>query len=90
VRAALYQVMANIPGVHAEPGVADPSGRAGTALWFGSLSRWGSIEIVDPQTGEFLAAETLATAPHGVYAPGTLLQYDLLQPPGWTNRVPRG
>lgn len=88
VRAADYQILAGVPGVHMKPGVTDPSGRAGTALWLGSRSRPGSIIIVDPATGLLLADEWLATAAHGVYAPGTLLQYNLWQAPVWTAHLP--
>jgi hypothetical protein len=88
VRAAAYQVLASVPGVHMKPGVTDPSGRSGTALWIGPRSGPGQIVIVDPATGMLLADEWLATGPHGVYAPGTLTQYNLWQSPGWTDRLP--
>ena len=88
VRAAAYQVLASVPGVHMKPGVTDPSGRPGTALWIGPRSGPGQIVIVDPATGMLLADEWLATGPHGVYAPGTLTQYALWQSPGWTDRLP--
>jgi hypothetical protein len=88
VRAADYQVLAGVPDVHMKPGVTDPSGRTGTALWLGPRSGPGQIAIVDPTTGMLLADEWLATGPHAVYAPGTLLQYNLWQSPGWTDRLP--
>jgi hypothetical protein len=88
VRAAAYQVLASVPGVRMKPGVTDPSGRSGTALWIGPRSGPGQIVIVDPATGMLLADEWLATGPHGVYAPGTLTQYNLWQSPGWTDRLP--
>jgi hypothetical protein len=68
-------------------GVTDPSGRTGTALWMGPASGPSFVTIVDPATGMLLADEFLATTPHGVYAPGTLLQYNLWQP-GWRNTLP--
>jgi len=88
VRAAAYQVLASVPGVRMKPGVTDPSGRPGTAVWIGPRSGPGQITIVDPATGILLADEWLATGPHGVYAPGTLTQYSLWQSPGWSNRLP--
>ena len=88
VRAAAYQVLASVPGVRMKPGVTDPSGRSGTALWIGPRSGPGQITIVDPATGILLADEWLATGPHGVYAPGTLTQYNLWQSPGWRDRLP--
>lgn len=33
VRAAAYQVLASIPGIQVKPGVKDPDGRTGTAVW---------------------------------------------------------
>jgi hypothetical protein len=88
VRAADYQVLASVPGVHMKAGVTDPSGRTGTALWLGPAANPGQVAIVDPKTGLLLADEFFATTPHGVYAPGTLLQYVLWQTPGWTSRLP--
>jgi hypothetical protein len=88
VRAADYQVLASVPGVHMKSRVTDPSGRTGTALWLGRSSRPGQILIVDPATGLLLADEWLATTSHGVYAPGTLLAYDLWQTPVWTAHRP--
>ena len=38
--------------------------------------------------GLLLADEFFATAPHGVYAPGTLQQYVLWQTPGWAGHLP--
>ena len=88
VRAAAYQVMASVPGVHMQPGVTDPSGRNGTALWIGTDTRPRFIAIVDPATGMLLADEFIATQPHGVYAPGTLTQYNLWISQGWASQLP--
>lgn len=86
LRAAAYQVLAGLPGIQMKPGVRDPAGRPGTALWLGSPDQ---IMIVDPATGMLLADEWIATGPHGVYAPGTVTQYALWQKVGWSNRIPR-
>lgn len=88
VRAAAYQVLAGVPGVYMKPAVTGPAGRTGTALWIGPRSSPGQIVIVAPTTGTLLADEWLATGPHGVYAKGTLTQYNLWQSPGWTDRLP--
>jgi hypothetical protein len=74
------------PGVAGLP--ADPSGRPGIAVWLGPYSNPGFIEIIDPATGMVLADEFLATAPHGVYARGTLLQY-VLWSSGWARQLPQ-
>jgi hypothetical protein len=87
LRAAVYQVMAGIPGIQMKPGVRDPSGRPGTAVWLGNHP--DGAEIVDPATGMLLADEFIASQPHGVYAPGTVTQYFLWQHLGWANRIPR-
>jgi hypothetical protein len=86
VRAAAYQVLSSVPGVHMKADVTDPSGRSGTALWFGPSSDPANVVIVDP-AGMLLADEWLATKPQGVYAPGTLTQYTLWQT-GWSNQIP--
>ncbi len=88
VRAADYQVLASVPGVHMKPGVTDPSGRPGTALWLGPATDPSEVSIVDPRTGLLLADEFFATTPHGVYAPGTLRAYVLWQTPGWAGHLP--
>lgn len=88
VRAAAYQVMAGVPGVHMRPGATDPSGRTGTAMWLGASPAAG-YSIIDPRTGVLLATLSLATGPHGVYAPGTLLEYSLWGAPHWASRPPR-
>jgi hypothetical protein len=88
VRAAAYQVLASIPGVHMKSGVTDAAGRGGTALWMGPSSDPGEITIVDPATGMLLADEWLTTQPQGVYAPNTLTQYTLWRTPGWSDQFP--
>ena len=100
----LYGIAANLAGSHrrqearyfralartdAQPGwqaEGGPGPRRGPV----ARSRPDWIVIVDLATGMLPAGEWLATAPHGVYAPGTLLRYDLWQTLGWTSRVPHG
>jgi hypothetical protein len=86
LRAAVYQVMAGIPGIQMKPGVKDPSGRPGTAVWLGRHP--DMAEIIDPATGMLLADEFIASQPHWVYAPGTVTQY-VVWHLGWANRIPR-
>jgi hypothetical protein len=86
VRAAAYQVLATVPGVHMKTGVTDPDGRVGTALWIDSDP--GDVIVVDPVSGLLLADEWLAAQPHGVYAAGTLTQYTVWEFPGWSNKLP--
>jgi hypothetical protein len=92
VRAAAYQVLATVPGVHMKTGVTDPDGRRGTALWVGSDYSPGPdpdhVIVVDPVSGLLLADEWLAAQPDGVYAVGTLTQYAVWEYPGWSNKLP--
>jgi len=85
VRAAAFQVLAGIKGVQMKPGVKDPQGRAGTAVWLG---RPGLVIIVDPATGTLLADEWLAGQHGWVYAPGTVSQYTVWLRVGWANHLP--
>ena len=87
VRAAVYQVLASVPGVRIKAGVTDLDGRSATAL--GLASHPGNVIIVDPATGMMLGFEFLATQADGVYAPGTQTQYTLSEGTGWTNQLPR-
>jgi hypothetical protein len=86
VRAATYQVLATILGVHMKTGVTDPADRPGIALWMGSDPSY--VIVVDPVNGLRLADEWLATKPDGVYAAGTMTQYQTWQYPGWSNELP--
>lgn len=84
VRAADFQVLASIPDVRMQPGVKDPLGRTGTALW---LDSGQPMIIVDPATGMLLADEFLVPQPGWVYAPGTIQQY-VAWTSTWANSLP--
>jgi hypothetical protein len=68
-----------------QPGVKDPDGRTGTALWLGSNP--SELIIVDPATGILLADEWLTPQRGSVYVPGTVEQY-VLWTSMWTNQLP--
>jgi hypothetical protein len=85
VRAADFQVLASVKGVRMQPGVKDPDGRTGTALWLGSSP--SELIIVDPATGILLADEWLTAKRGPVYVPGTVQQY-VLWTSMWANHLP--
>lgn len=94
VRAAAFRVLASVPGVRMRPGVTDPEGQTGTAVWqdswIGAYIRYETtFDIVDPQTGNMLGDETVAQTPVVGAAPGTVLYYDAFTSARWTNRLPR-
>jgi hypothetical protein len=76
VRAAAYQVLAGFPGVKMKPGVKDPKGRTGTALWlWAGKNPINGVYIVDPATGYLLAQEEVTTRAFERFPPGTFLTY---------------
>jgi hypothetical protein len=89
VRATAFRVFAEIPGARTKPGMRDPRGRLGTAVWWGRLDgqQTGFI-IIDPATTMLLAEEGFAGKPAWVYKPGTLTQYHLWLGAGWTSHLP--
>jgi hypothetical protein len=88
VRAAAYRVFAGIPGMQMKPGVKDPDGRTGAALWLGG-SKDGDlgIFIVDPATGYLLAEAGVATRNIGGLPAGAFLGYTVYTY-RWTNTLP--
>jgi hypothetical protein len=93
VRAAAFRVLAGVPGVHMEPGVTDPEGQTGTAIWQNSWIGFGlsyetTYDIVDPQTGTIIAGDTVAQTPVDGAAPGTVLFYSATTGAYWTNHLP--
>lgn len=94
VRAAAFRVLAGLPGVRMRPGVTDPEGQTGTAVWqdswIGAYLRYETtFVIIDPQTGNVLGSETVAQTPVAGAAPGTVLFYSATTSARWTNQLPR-
>ena len=94
VRAAAFRVLASVPGVRMRPGMTDPEGQTGTAVWqdswIGAYLRYETtFVIIDPQTGNVLGGETVAQTPVVGAAPGTTLFYSAVTSARWTNRLPR-
>jgi hypothetical protein len=93
VRAAAFRVLASVPGVRMRPGVTDPEGQTGTAIWQDSwigayLHYETTFVIIDPQTGNMLGDETIAQTPVMGATPGTMLYYDAITSARWTNQLP--
>ena len=93
VRAAAFRVLASVPGVRMRPGMTDPEGQTGTAVWqdswIGAYLRYETtFVIIDPQTGNVLGSETVAQTPVVGAAPGTTLFYSAVTSARWTNRLP--
>jgi hypothetical protein len=93
VRAAAFRVLAGVPGVRMRPGVTDPEGQTGTAIWqdswIGAYLRYETtFDIIDPQTGNMLGDETVAQTPVAGAAPGTVLFYDATTSVRWTSQLP--
>lgn len=93
VRAAAFRVLASVPGVRMRPGVTDPEGQTGTAVWqdswIGAYLRYEtSFVIIDPQTGNVLGSETVAQTPVAGAAPGTVLFYSSTTSARWTSQLP--
>jgi hypothetical protein len=88
VRAAAFRLLAQVPGGHETPGVRDPQGRPGIAVWWDQPGQpVGGFTIIDPATAMPLAAEGFAGTPAWVYKPGTMTNYDVYNA-GWVNRLP--
>ncbi|MFF9036514.1 CU044_5270 family protein [Streptomyces sp. NPDC014892] len=73
LRSALFQVVAELPGVELEPGVKDSRGRSGTAITIPTKVLWHSVDggeptvvwhtarsIIDPSTGWILESSGTA------------------------------
>lgn len=93
VRAAAFKVLAGLPGMRMRPGVTDPEGQTGTAVWQDSWIGFGlpyetTYDIIDPATGNVLAGDTVAQTPVAGAAPGTVLDYSATTNAYWTNQPP--
>ena len=47
-----------------------------------------TYDIIDPQTGNILAVDTIAQTPVAGAPPGTMLDYSAITSAYWTNRLP--
>jgi hypothetical protein len=89
VRSAAFRLLAQVPGAQETPGVRDPQGRTGTAIWWGPPGQSADgFMIIDPATTMLLASEGFAGTPAWVYKPGTMTSYDVWVSAGWENSLP--
>lgn len=89
VRAALYKVMAGIKDVQMKPGVTDPEGQTGTAVWLGKPGQLpGDYTLIDPATGRLMADMEISTKPVYGAPAGTILAYSAWTRSWWTNHLP--
>jgi hypothetical protein len=93
VRAAAFRVLAGVPGMRMKPGVTDPEGQTGTAVWQDFWIGFGlpyetTYDIIDPQTGNILAGDTIAQTPVAGAPPGTVLFYSATTSARWTSQLP--
>ncbi|MQY04921.1 CU044_5270 family protein [Actinomadura macrotermitis] len=87
LRAAVYRMLAALPGVAGRGRVTDALGRTGQAI---AMSR-NAVEtriVVDPATGRLLSTEEVALYPGIERRKGQLLRYELIQEARWTARRP--
>jgi hypothetical protein len=88
VRAAAFQVLAGVPGIVMKPGVRDPEGRVGTAVWLNGNGQAAEWSIVNPATGSLLDYEEVALRPVAGAPAGTVLDYTAFVSARWTNTPP--
>ncbi|WP_433475848.1 CU044_5270 family protein [Spirillospora sp. CA-142024] len=94
VRAAMYRLLADSPGIRSLGPVTDPLGRRGDGV--ARQVRTGDTVVderlvIDPATGRLLAQESVMVKPgkaSGGIKPGTVFSYSALVSYGWTDKVP--
>jgi hypothetical protein len=85
LRAAAYRVLASLPGIRMKPGVQDPAGQSGTAVWLPQAGPTSAMVIVDPATSTRLCVQEV-TKRSVAHAPaGTIIDYTLFTRSGWTS-----
>ncbi|WP_433465910.1 CU044_5270 family protein [Spirillospora sp. CA-128828] len=94
VRAAMYRLLADSPGIRTLGSVTDPLGRRGDGV--ARQVRAGDTVVderlvIDPVTGRLLAQESVLVKPGKAWGgakPGTVVSYSALVSYGWTDKVP--
>jgi hypothetical protein len=88
VRAAAFQVLADVPGIVMKPGVRDPEGRIGTAVWLIGNGQEAEWSVVDPATGSLLDYEQVTLRPVAGAPAYSVLDYTAFVSAHWTNTPP--
>ncbi|MFG1960588.1 CU044_5270 family protein [Nonomuraea sp. NPDC049028] len=91
-RAALYRMLAGLPGVQVTDKVSDVEGRAGVALLFEHPDGYQQQIIIDRGSGDLLAAQTVLLRPNGEDGrpDGRPLESWVIKKQGWTDETPKG
>lgn len=74
VRAALYQALAELPGLDVTDRSANLDGRVGIALGMDDGTMREEI-IIDPETGQFIGERTVTTKGNGAIKSGTVISH---------------
>lgn len=88
VRAAAFRVLATVPGIRVKPGVTDPEGQTGTAVWLGNGDAGGGYTLYDPATGAVLASLAVAQRQIDGTPSGAVISY-ITYRSWWTNHLPK-
>ncbi|MGW3362747.1 CU044_5270 family protein [Streptosporangium canum] len=91
-RAAVYRMLAGLPGVRVVDGIRDVEGRVGVAILRGGANGEGEEQIViDRETGDLLATQDVLpvpTADQGNIPPGIVYMAMVIKKLGWTDDEP--
>ncbi|TDD75111.1 hypothetical protein E1293_28625 [Actinomadura darangshiensis] len=94
VRAAMYRLLADSPGIRPLGPVTDPLGRHGDGVARRVHADDAVVDerlVIDPATGRLLAQESVLVQPGKASRgtkPGTVVAYTALVSHGWTDKVP--
>ncbi|WP_141579387.1 CU044_5270 family protein [Actinomadura sp. WMMA1423] len=94
VRAAMYRLLADSPGIRTLGSVTDPLGRRGDGVARQVRADDAVVEerlIIDPASGRLLAQESVLVKPGRLSRgaePGTVFSYSALVSYGWTDKAP--
>ncbi|MES9538031.1 CU044_5270 family protein [Actinomadura sp. NPDC000600] len=94
VRAAVYRLLADSPGIRTLGPVTDPLGRRGDGVARQVRTGDTVVEerlVIDPASGRLLAQESVMVKPGRAARgtrPGTVFSYSALVSYGWTDEVP--
>ncbi|SFI12882.1 hypothetical protein SAMN05216275_101277 [Streptosporangium canum] len=91
-RAAVYRMLAGLPGVRVVDGIRDVEGRVGVAILRGGANGESEEQIViDRETGDLLATQDVLpvpTADQGNIPPGIVYMSMVIKKLGWTDDEP--
>jgi hypothetical protein len=77
LRATIYRALATLPDLKVTERVANLNGTRGTALGIDSVDQRQEV-IIDPDTGQYLGARSIALSGDDIIPPGTVTYFDAL------------